>query len=113
MAGGSTGFLWLKLSNKSKQQLLEHYPPRYENMFYDHVTLLVDLPEENVTEMNVRFRTIGDMTCTGATVSNAVNIQEIIEELPLHARTFRISTIKGFSLTVFSLIRRVLIMLRS
>ena len=41
------------------------------------------LPEEKVSEMQVRFRTIGDMTCTGATVSTASNIKEIIDELGL------------------------------
>jgi sulfate adenylyltransferase subunit 2 len=31
--------------------------------------------------MQVRFRTIGDMTCTGATESNASTLVEIIEEV--------------------------------
>jgi sulfate adenylyltransferase subunit 2 len=31
--------------------------------------------------MQVRFRTIGDMTCTGATVSNASTLEDIIEEV--------------------------------
>ncbi len=38
-------------------------------------------PEEKVENMKVRFRTIGDMTCTGATLSNAANIEEIIQEV--------------------------------
>ncbi|MEX0746672.1 MAG: sulfate adenylyltransferase small subunit, partial [Rhodothermales bacterium] len=29
----------------------------------------------------VRFRTVGDMTCTGAVMSTAANLQEIIEEV--------------------------------
>jgi sulfate adenylyltransferase subunit 2 len=31
--------------------------------------------------MQVRFRTIGDATCTGATISNADSIEKIIEEV--------------------------------
>ncbi|MDH3648536.1 MAG: sulfate adenylyltransferase subunit CysD [Saprospiraceae bacterium] len=37
--------------------------------------------EEHVEPMQVRFRTIGDMTCTGATLSSASSIQEIIQEV--------------------------------
>lgn len=37
--------------------------------------------DEQPKEMKVRFRTIGDMTCTGATLSEASNIKEIIEEI--------------------------------
>ncbi|MCH8331902.1 MAG: sulfate adenylyltransferase subunit CysD [Bacteroidetes bacterium] len=36
---------------------------------------------EKAEEMTVRFRTIGDMTCTGATLSNASTLEEIIEEV--------------------------------
>ncbi|MEO1436290.1 MAG: sulfate adenylyltransferase subunit CysD [Bacteroidota bacterium] len=38
-------------------------------------------PEEEVKEMTVRFRTIGDMTCTGAAVSEADTLEKIIEEV--------------------------------
>lgn len=36
---------------------------------------------EDVTTRLVRFRTIGDMTCTGAVESPAANIEEIIQEV--------------------------------
>ena len=36
---------------------------------------------EKWEKMQVRCRTIGDMTCTGVTKSNAANLQEIIEEV--------------------------------
>jgi sulfate adenylyltransferase subunit 2 len=36
---------------------------------------------ERVERMNVRFRTVGDATCTGAVRSNAVTVEEIIEEI--------------------------------
>jgi sulfate adenylyltransferase subunit 2 len=38
-------------------------------------------PEEKVEKMTVRFRTIGDMTCTGATLSTASTLEDIIEEV--------------------------------
>ena len=38
-------------------------------------------PNEKVEEMEVRFRTIGDATCTGATISNADSITKIIKEI--------------------------------
>ncbi|MEI6122211.1 MAG: sulfate adenylyltransferase subunit CysD [Bacteroidota bacterium] len=38
-------------------------------------------PTETVENMHVRFRTIGDMTCTGATLSHANNLQDIIAEV--------------------------------
>jgi sulfate adenylyltransferase subunit 2 len=37
--------------------------------------------EDIVEEMQVRFRTVGDMTCTGAFLSGASNVAEIIEEI--------------------------------
>lgn len=37
--------------------------------------------DERAEEMMVRFRTIGDMTCTGAIRSEASSIEEIIEEI--------------------------------
>jgi sulfate adenylyltransferase subunit 2 len=36
---------------------------------------------DGLREMQVRFRTIGDMTCTGATLSSASTLIEIIEEV--------------------------------
>ncbi|MCW5900151.1 MAG: sulfate adenylyltransferase subunit CysD [Flavobacteriales bacterium] len=38
-------------------------------------------PEETVGTMRVRFRTIGDMTCTGAVDSPAASLEEIIAEV--------------------------------
>jgi len=38
-------------------------------------------PSEEIKEMQIRFRTIGDATCTGAVSSNASNIDEIINEV--------------------------------
>ncbi len=38
-------------------------------------------PDEQLSEMIVRFRTIGDMTCTGAVLSNAANLDDVIAEV--------------------------------
>lgn len=37
--------------------------------------------DENYVEKDVRFRTIGDMTCTGAVLSGAKTVPQIIEEV--------------------------------
>ena len=44
---------------------------------------------ETVETMRVRFRTIGDTTCTGATVSNAEDLDAIIEEVAAARHTER------------------------
>ena len=39
------------------------------------------LPGETVFKEWVRFRTVGDMTCTGAVASRAVKLDDVIEEI--------------------------------
>ncbi len=46
-------------------------------------------PTEEVQEMQVRFRTIGDMTCTGATLSDASTLDDIIREVATARSTER------------------------
>jgi len=36
---------------------------------------------EKWEKMHIRFRTIGDMSCTGATISDALSLEEIIQEV--------------------------------
>ncbi len=43
--------------------------------------LVYSLPGETVTRKTVRFRTIGDMTCTGAVESTASTIEAIVNEI--------------------------------
>jgi len=43
-----------------------------------HVELM---PGEEIFETSVRYRTVGDMTCTGAVNSNAASVAEIIAEV--------------------------------
>lgn len=54
--------------------------------FSDYLTLRED---EQAEEMTVRFRTIGDMTCTGAILSPAASIEEIIDEVAASRTTER------------------------
>ncbi len=42
---------------------------------------VVPAPGEEAREETVRFRTVGDATCTGAVASNARNVTEIIDEV--------------------------------
>lgn len=57
------------------------------NCFKRNGTILADSdfinirPEEEISEMMIRFRTIGDMSCTGAVESNADTIEKIVEEV--------------------------------
>ena len=44
---------------------------------------------EVAVEMMVRFRTIGDMTCTGAVESDADSLEKIIEEVSASRTTER------------------------
>jgi len=46
-----------------------------------HSPFLPTRDTENVDEYQVRFRTVGDMTCTGAVLSPATTLQEIIQEV--------------------------------
>jgi sulfate adenylyltransferase subunit 2 len=54
-----------------------------------HVPLL---PDEEVVETTVRYRTVGDMSCTGAVESNATTIDQIIEEIAVTRITERGAT---------------------
>lgn len=47
------------------------------------------LPSEKVEKRVIRFRTIGDITCTGAALSTAENIDDIIQEVAAARQTER------------------------
>ena len=54
------------------------------------VSEFIQQKEEEINrEMQVRFRTIGDMTCTGAVESDADNLEKIIEEVAATRTTER------------------------
>jgi sulfate adenylyltransferase subunit 2 len=46
-------------------------------------------PEEHSERVQIRFRTIGDMTCTGAVLSPATTLEEIIQEVAASRTTER------------------------
>jgi sulfate adenylyltransferase subunit 2 len=54
-----------------------------------YVTLL---PDEEISEITVRYRTVGDMSCTGAVESAASNAEEIIAEVAASRVTERGAT---------------------
>jgi sulfate adenylyltransferase subunit 2 len=47
----------------------------------DENTFIQKYPDEESVEMTVRFRTIGDATCTGAVISTAASLDDIINEV--------------------------------
>jgi len=47
------------------------------------------LPEESYEQRTIRFRTVGDMTCTGAVESTASTLEEIIAEVAAARQTER------------------------
>lgn len=64
-----------------------------DGVIYGHSELTRLKKTETVESKMVRFRTIGDMTCTGAVDSAATTIQEIIDELAVTRVTERGSRI--------------------
>ena len=52
-----------------------------DGMLYSPATFIEHLPGETVFKEWVRFRTVGDMTCTGAVKSRASSLDEVIEEI--------------------------------
>ncbi|HXC06946.1 MAG TPA: sulfate adenylyltransferase subunit CysD [Bacteroidia bacterium] len=52
-----------------------------DGVIYAHSPFATLKPTEKVEQMQVRFRTIGDMSCTGAVLSDASTLDEIIGEV--------------------------------
>ncbi|MFO0683966.1 MAG: sulfate adenylyltransferase subunit CysD [Sandaracinus sp.] len=52
-----------------------------DGMLYSPAKFIEHLPGETVFKEWVRFRTVGDMTCTGAVKSRASSLDEVIEEI--------------------------------
>jgi sulfate adenylyltransferase subunit 2 len=52
-----------------------------DNIIYAHSEFALLKPEEKIQELQVRFRTIGDMSCTGAVSSDAATMEDIIAEV--------------------------------
>ena len=60
-----------------------------DGVIYAHSPFVKLKPDEKVERKRVRFRTIGDMSCTGAVDSAAANLEEIIAEVALSRMTER------------------------
>ena len=60
-----------------------HERPVFERhgMILAQTEFLEPLPHEPLSNRRIRFRTIGDATCTGAVESSASNLDEIIQEI--------------------------------
>ncbi|MCC7301551.1 MAG: sulfate adenylyltransferase subunit CysD [Bacteroidia bacterium] len=52
-----------------------------DGVIYAYSDCILLKPSEKVERRQVRFRTIGDMTCTGAVVSRASSLEEIVQEV--------------------------------
>lgn len=52
-----------------------------DGVIYAHSNVIPLKPTEKVKKMQVRFRTIGDISCTGAVLSKANSLEEIVEEV--------------------------------
>jgi sulfate adenylyltransferase subunit 2 len=63
-----------------------------EGMLLAISPLLPRLPHERVFEETVRYRTVGDLTCTGAVRSTAATLDQIIEEVAAARLTERGAT---------------------
>ncbi|HVE95020.1 MAG TPA: sulfate adenylyltransferase subunit CysD, partial [Acidimicrobiales bacterium] len=71
-----------------------HTRPVFERdgMLLAHSPFVTLLPGDEVREQVVRYRTVGDMSCTGAVESTAASIDEIIEEIAITRITERGAT---------------------
>lgn len=52
-----------------------------DGVIYAHANVIPLKPTEKVKNMQVRFRTIGDISCTGAVLSTATTVEEIVGEV--------------------------------
>ncbi|MEX2600453.1 MAG: sulfate adenylyltransferase subunit CysD [Balneolaceae bacterium] len=80
---------------QEKMEIPSIYFAHRRNVFNRRGVWLADtefvnkMPEEEVVEKTVRFRTIGDATCTGAVLSEASSMDEIIQEVASARQTER------------------------
>jgi sulfate adenylyltransferase subunit 2 len=65
---------------------------RRDGMWLSESPYVTLMPDEEIAEMTVRYRTVGDMSCTGAVESPASNPEEIIAEVAASRVTERGAT---------------------
>jgi sulfate adenylyltransferase subunit 2 len=54
---------------------------RRDGMLYAVSEFVERYPDEETFTASVRFRTVGDMSCTGGVVSDAATIDEVVTEI--------------------------------
>ena len=54
---------------------------RRDGMLYAASEFVERYPEEEPFTATVRFRTVGDMTCTGGVLSDAATLEEVVTEI--------------------------------
>jgi sulfate adenylyltransferase subunit 2 len=54
---------------------------RRDGMIYAASEFVERFPDEELFSARVRFRTVGDMTCTGGVVSDAASIEDVVDEI--------------------------------
>ena len=89
--------VWEYIARESLEVPSIYFSHRREVFERDGMLLAVSpfaslLPDEEPYEATVRYRTVGDMSCTGAVESTASNIAEIIEEIAVSRITERGAT---------------------
>jgi len=62
---------------------------RRDGMLYAHSEFTELLPGEEPFTTSVRYRTVGDMTCTGAVASHADTLEDVVAEIAATAVTER------------------------
>jgi sulfate adenylyltransferase subunit 2 len=89
--------VWQYIADKALEIPSIYYAHRREVVLRDGMHLAVTrhltlLPNEEPEAMLVRFRTVGDATCTGAVESSAMTVDKVIEEVAASRVTERGAT---------------------
>ena len=85
----------MALHSRQQLEIPSIYFSHQRQVFERDGILLADSPfvtradDEQVFETSVRYRTVGDMTCTGAVESSAATIAEVIDEIAVTRITER------------------------
>ena len=79
--------IWMYIQSEGIEIPPLYFAHRREVVWRDNMwmatfpSIIEPLPHESAEERLVRFRTIGDISCTGAVESSSSNIQEVIAEV--------------------------------
>jgi len=78
--------VWLYIARESLELPLIYFAHerdvfKRDGMLYAASDFIERFPDEDPFRATVRFRTVGDMTCTGGVVSDAATIDEVVTEI--------------------------------